>query len=1211
MKIAIDKKSFRSFKVSIFLFVVLIGCILSVAHTVAAATVPFAQPHRADTVPENNEFSSIVPASEHGTSTRVSDSSFAIAMQSAALSGEKRFIVRYKNTNAARQGVRALRASERRNYTHIKTLDSIKSEVVTLPEGTDIAAAISDIQTDPQVESVEADILYTIQGESAELILAPASSVGTTTAAFIPNDPFYPNSWHHTVIDSPTAWDLADGTGVTIAIIDTGVACSILDLLGKCVEGFDIVNNSATSTDDDYGHGTWVASVAAAYANNDLHGAGEAFGANIMPIKINQPGQGIAFSSDIGNGIIGGADREARIVNVSFGNDSMPASVIRNAATYLQNKGGLVFQSAGNSNVSLTYADIPSIMTISATDQTDQKASFSNYGVAVDFSAPGVGIITAGREGSTWGVRGTSFSSPITAGVAALVLSRNPFLTLTELSGVLAVNADDLGVVNRDSVYGWGRVNAGRSVTNAFNPPSPDIGSPSVPQNLLGSTSTSSLGFANLSWDPSTDDSGFVNGYFVYRNEIHIATTSSLSYTDRPFTGLTNTYTVAAYDSFRNVSVQSNSVTVTVSDTWPPSTPMGLQAVGMSASSTASISLSWAPSVDNDIVVGYRIYRMNVQIGTTTTNSFLDTGLQYNHFYSYRVSAFDPSGNVSNQSAQVSTSTPIHDTLPPSTPINITGTASSSPPLVSLKWTSSTDNVNVIGYQVYRNNVQIATTTAPKYVDAAVFGGSPYTYKFRAFDAAGNLSAMSFQFFIVVPIPDSVPPSIPTNLQGTITASTSVTLAWTASTDNVGIMGYDIYRDDSLIASTTETAFVDMTVSVGHTYIYSVRAYDAALNVSESSVPLTVSVPDRTVPTAPSALSISSVPDIRRIDLTWLASSDNVGVVGYVVYKNGEAFATTTEPSHSDSAITFNILYEYRVLAFDLAGNVSPVSAPVSAAVLGDSTPPTTPSSFQASAPTSKYASLSWSRPTDNVGVIGYQMYRDGIPFATSTSRNYRDRTVVVLHTYEYSVSAYDAAENFSQQTLPITVTIPDTLPPTKPTGVKSSVTSVPVLTVNFSWASSTDNVGVVGYEISRDGIWIATTTETNYQDTGVTYSATYQYSVRAFDAVGNTSTARNLMIKVPATLTISNIQATLVSTSTTAVSENISWNTGTVKESGTLYYGTAPDALVSVVPASTLSLSQSKKLTGLKRNTTYYFKITAASAGQVAESDIASFTTQ
>ena len=1210
MKIAIDKKSFRSFKVSIFLFVVLIGCILSVAHTVAAATVPFAQPHRADTVPENNEFSSIVPASEHGTSTRVSDSSFAIAMQSAALSGEKRFIVRYKNTNVARQGVRALRASERRNYTHIKTLDSIKSEVVTLSEGTDIAAAISDIQTDPQVESVEADILYTIQGESAELILAPASSVGTTTAAFIPNDPFYPNSWHHTIIDSPTAWDLADGTGVTIAIIDTGVACSIVDLLGKCVEGFDIVNNSAISTDDDYGHGTRVASIAAAYANNELHGVGEAFGASIMPIKINQPGQGIAFSSDIANGIIWAADHGARIVNVSFGNNSAPSNVIQNAALYLQGKGGLMFQSAGNSNVLLTYPDISSIMTISATDQNDQKASFSNYGVPVDLSAPGVSIVAAGREGGTWEVSGTSFSSPISAGVAALVLSRNSSLSPTELKGILASGSDDLGAPNRDTLYGWGRVNAGRSTINALTPPAPDIIPPSIPENLFGSPSTSTLDIVNLSWDSSTDDSGFVSGYFIYRNGIQIATTTGTKYADQPFTSLTNTYAVAAYDSFRNISPQSDPVTVTIADTLPPTSPIGLMGFGMASSTTASILLSWNPSIDNEGVAGYRIYRMNVQIATTTSNSFIDTGLQYNHFYSYRVSAFDVAGNVSAQSMGVTIFTPVRDIIPPSTPVNISRTVFSSPPSVLLTWATSTDNIGVAGYDVFRNNMRIATTALPTHLDTGVSGGSTYTYRLLAFDVAGNKSGTSSAVFVIVPFPDSVSPSAPTNLQVALTASTSVKLTWDASTDNIEIVGYDIYRNDVLIASTTETAFEDIAVSEGHTYIYSVRAYDAALNVSQSSV-LMVSVPDLTVPTAPSVLTISSVSGMRRIDLTWLASEDNVGVTGYMVYRNGEAFATTTEPSYLDSAVTFNVLYEYRVLAFDLAGNVSSVSAPVSATVLGDSTPPTTPSSFQASAPTSKYASLSWRRPTDNVGVIGYQMYRDGIPFATSTSRNYTDRTVVVLHTYEYSVSAYDAAENFSQQTLPITVTIPDTLPPTKPTGVKSSVTGIPVLTVNFSWASSTDSVGVVGYEISRDGIWIATTTETNYQDTGVTYSATYQYSVRAFDAVGNTSTARNLMIKVPATLTISNIQATLVSTSTTAVSENISWNTGTVKASGTLYYGTAPDALASVAPASTLSLSQSKKLTGLKRNTTYYFKITAASASQVAESDIASFTTQ
>src|SRR3989338_4103896 len=241
------------------------------------------------------------------------------------------------------------------------------------------------------------------------------------------------------------------------------------------MEVFDMVRNSATSTDDDYGHGTWVASVAGAYANNSAGGAGEAFGATIMPVKINWPGQDSAYASDIADGIIWAADHGAQVVNLSFSKNSEPDGIIEDAAAYLESKGGVMFQCAGNFNVSLTYPDVPSIITVSATDQNDQKASFSNYGAPIDLAAPGVNIVVSARDGQTYRLSGTSFSTPLSAGVAALMLARNPSLTPSDLKSLLLSNADDLGAVGKDPLYGRARLNARRMVQNTQGMPVSDI----------------------------------------------------------------------------------------------------------------------------------------------------------------------------------------------------------------------------------------------------------------------------------------------------------------------------------------------------------------------------------------------------------------------------------------------------------------------------------------------------------------------------------------------------------------------------------------------------------------------------------------------------------------------------------------------------------------------------------------------------------------
>jgi chitodextrinase len=174
------------------------------------------------------------------------------------------------------------------------------------------------------------------------------------------------------------------------------------------------------------------------------------------------------------------------------------------------------------------------------------------------------------------------------------------------------------------------------------------------------------------------------------------------------------------------------------------------------------------------------------------------------------------------------------DTTPPSVPTGLSATAVSQSQ-VNLSWTASTDNVGVTGYKVYRNGTQVGTTTTTSYQDTGLTAGTTYNYTVAAYDAAGNVSAQSTAAAATTQAPDTTPPSVPAGLSATAVSSTQINLSWTASTDNVGVTGYDVYRNGTQVGTTTTTTYQDTGLTAGTTYNYTVAAYDAAGNVSAQS----------------------------------------------------------------------------------------------------------------------------------------------------------------------------------------------------------------------------------------------------------------------------------------------------------------------------------------------------------------------------------------
>jgi thermitase len=282
-----------------------------------------------------------------------------------------------------------------------------------------------------------------------------------------PNDPSFVSQWHLPKIAGPQAWTVTTGSAsVVVAVVDSGVYSQHPDLSAKLVPGWNFVQSSA-DTADVLGHGTAVAGTVAAATNNGIGIAGVNWASRIMPLVVVDAND-FATYSDISAAIRYAADHGVRIINISIGG-SNPSSALQSAVDYAWSKGAVVFASAMNDSTPAPYypAACQHAVAVSATDANDHLAGFSNFGSWITLAAPGTNILTTMNGGGYGYWNGTSFASPIAAGVAALVLAGNPQLTNDALVGLLKQTADAVGDAN---YFGAGRVNAYRAVL-AGQPP--------------------------------------------------------------------------------------------------------------------------------------------------------------------------------------------------------------------------------------------------------------------------------------------------------------------------------------------------------------------------------------------------------------------------------------------------------------------------------------------------------------------------------------------------------------------------------------------------------------------------------------------------------------------------------------------------------------------------------------------------------------------
>ena len=774
--------------------------------------------------------------------------------------------------------------------------------------------------------------------------------------------------------------------------------------------------------------------------------------------------------------------------------------------------------------------------------------------------------------------------------------------------------------------------------SNTLSATTPDTQPPTAPGVPV--LTVVSTGQITLSWPAASDDVG-VTSYLLERctgvgcvTFSQIGTPATTTFNDTGLSPSTSfSYRVRAIDAANNIGPYSTTETaVTPADTQPPSAPGALVVTSVSGS---QINLSWTAATDDVGVTLYHLERCAsagcttfAQVATSATTSFSDAGLVGATSYSYRVRATDAANNPGPYSNAISATTP--DTEPPTAP-GLPVLAVLSTVQINLAWPAATDDVGVTGYLVERCDgagcttfTQVATPLTTSFNDTRLSPATSYSYRVRATDAAHNLSPYSTTVTAATP-PDTLPPTAPDPVGLTVVSSSQINLTWPAATDDVGVTSYLVERCAGVacvsfaqVATPATTSFNDTGLIASTSYSYRVRATDAANNLSAYSTTATaVALPDTQPPTAPGALVLTVVSS-SQISVTWSASTDDVGVTGYVVERCTGVGCTTFAPLGTPTSATLSDIglspattYSYRVRATDAAGNLGPFSG-VASATTPDTEPPTAPGTPVVTVVSATQISLTWPAASDDVAVTGYLIERCAgagcvalVQIGTTPATGYDDTHLAPLTSYTYRVRATDAAHNLGAYSTTATGTTPaDTLPPTAPgTPVLNVISSGQI---NVTWPAATDDVGVTGYMVERctgnacDAFaQIGTPATLSLNDTLLDPVTSYSYRVRATDAAGNlgpysaTGTAATLPDTQPPTAPGKPVLTVVSSTQI-----NLTWPVATDNVGVTSYFVERCAGLgcttFAQIGTSTVAIFID---TGLATSTTYSYRVRASDA--------------
>ncbi len=574
-----------------------------------------------------------------------------------------------------------------------------------------------------------------------------------------------------------------------------------------------------------------------------------------------------------------------------------------------------------------------------------------------------------------------------------------------------------------------------------------------APSDLVTSVDDNDV---SLTWtNPEAGEIGII----VYRDDVEIAlinNSTTNTYTDMNLMNGTYSYHLKAiYTS--TVSQASASASATVEIIYPVS---ALQY----EVNTDSVTLNWSEPLDPTGLVNYKVYRNAEMIATETTLSYTDNGL-VNGDYDYYIVAQYSTGD-SNPSNTVTALVQV------AYPVQNVQTAVNGDE-VTVSWDEPSDVVGLQSYSIEREGEFVGSTQQLNFTDTDVVNGI-YTYTVKASYEVGfsePVNAIPETIVLVAYAPTALTQQINENI---------VTLNWNEPSDMNAFQVYNVYRDGSLVGSSDTNEYTDENLANGtyEYYVVAVHSIGELSVTSNQSNTIQVVVSEAYPPTGLNYV----IDNGNDLTLTWDAPVDTNDISHYNVYKNGSLETGVTELTYTENDLV-NGTYEYYVEAYYNSGataasnhvtlNVEVAYVPTGLAVVV----------------TSNNVNLTWTAPTDNVGLLSYNVYRDEALIGNSTTATYDDLSLA-NGTYDYTVSAvYGVGE--STQTAPVVANIEIAY---VPSNLTTSVTDDDVI---LSWDAPADVTGLVSYNVYRDGSSIGNTTTASFTDSDLA-NGDYSYTVSA-----------------------------------------------------------------------------------------------------------------
>jgi subtilisin family serine protease len=627
--------------------------------------------------------------------------------------------------------------------------------VPTLP-GEDPADGVQRLESLKYIEVAEVDRVIRLEPHRA--VAADFSGIDSVT----PNDPFYHLQWHLPAIEAPDAWDTNAGSGVVVAIVDSGISLGGDDLDCRPLAGeFNAFTNTAApgAGADDNGHGTHVAGTVGQCTNNGVGVAGVAGNSSLMAVKVLDAA-GSGLNSYIASGIVWAAENGADIINLSL-RATCPSAIQFDAVDTAIAAGVVVVAATGNDANEPGYsgqigspACHPAVIAVGATDYNDDRSPYSNWGSAIDVVAPG-GDMSADENGDGrgdgvlqekfdsadptdwgyWWMDGTSMAAPHVSGTAALMLSANPAATIDQVKKALEVTATDRGASGWDMYYGHGLIDAERAIDAVLDTEAPTWSGGSTVSVAPDETS------ADLSW-PAASDNVAVTDYVVLLDGSPVAMSSTNSY---ELTSLSpgESYSVAvqAGDLMENWSAVGSATPFStggtidnVAPTWPGGSSLDASIVG-----DEWIYFEWDIATDNVDVTDYHVYRDGALAFTTPSTYATVEGLSEGTNYEFTVEAADAAGNASATGPSVSATTEDW-TFPEWADGEWLTAAEILEDRATFSWAAATDPSGISEYRLWVDSVYYTTTGATTLTVAGLAPDTEYLAWVEAEDPSGNWS---------------------------------------------------------------------------------------------------------------------------------------------------------------------------------------------------------------------------------------------------------------------------------------------------------------------------------------------------------------------------------------------------------------------------------------------------------------------------------------